>query len=86
MEENLKEQYEKKLEEMLAEAGIGEVVNDEEEGDLDSLEAEEVEAMKELGISDEAEEREESGAADKNGSIATAGTESKASTSAVSGT
>ena len=85
MEENLKEQYEKKLEEMLAEAGIGEVVNDEEEGDLDSLEAEEVEAMKELGISDEAEEQEESGAADKNESIATAGTESKASTSAVSG-
>lgn len=71
MEENLKEQYEKKLEEMLAEAGIGEVVNDEEEGDLDSLEAEEVEAMKELGISDEAEEQEESGG--------------KASTSAVSG-
>ena len=52
MEENLKEQYEKKLEEMLAEAGIGEVVNDEEEGDLAALEAEEAESMKELGLLD----------------------------------
>ncbi len=86
MEENLKEQYEKKLEEMLAEAGIGEVVNDEEEGDLDSLEAEEALAMKELGISDEAEELEESGAADKHGAFATAGTENKVSNSAVSST
>ena len=55
MEENLKEQYEKKLEEMLAEAGIGEVVNDEEEGDLAALEAEEAESMKELGLLDGAE-------------------------------
>ena len=86
MEENLKEQYEKKLEEMLAQAGIGEVVNDEEEGDLDSLEAEEALAMKELGISDEAEELEESGAADKHGAFATAGTENKVSNSAVSST
>ena len=55
MEENLKEQYEKKLEEMLAQAGIGNVVEDDEEGDLQALEAEEAEAMRELGILDGAE-------------------------------
>ena len=67
LEENLKEKYEKKLEEMLAEAGIGEVVNDEEEGDLPSLEAEEKEAMMELGLLDGVIPSETEGDAADNG-------------------
>ncbi|MBO4750090.1 MAG: DEAD/DEAH box helicase [Lachnospiraceae bacterium] len=84
MDENLKEQYEKKLEDMLAEAGITtdaaqaieEATLEEEAIALEALEAEEEESLRELGLLDESEAAVAAGEAENSEENAAATKES----------